>query len=190
MIKPVEIKQEIKKRPPLQREEAQRHYHGLHVNWKVKFKTAFLGSSGALVVRTEPTDEMYPDIYFDAPKKLRAEFNLLQEDAPLWIDAEIEAVTMEGLRINLKSSKIGFHEGDMRNMSTPPETLKNQYNITQIHHGIGSNTGNNIEGGVSIQDNSLTKKGREWYEKPLGIILLMVVATVVATGIVFYLRWN
>lgn len=40
MIQPGQIRDEIKKRPPLQRIDAEKSYRGIKISWKLKFKNA------------------------------------------------------------------------------------------------------------------------------------------------------
>lgn len=53
--------------------------------------------------------------------------------------------------------------------------IKDQGELTYAH-------GNKFQKGMN--------NSKEWYEKPFGIILLMVIAGLIIAGVVFYLHWN
>jgi hypothetical protein len=65
-----------------------------------------------------------------------------------------------------------------------PLITQNVYNKSQVHYGAGSNVENYEKINTTIKNN------KKWYEKPLGIILLAVVAGVIILGISVYLGWN
>ncbi len=183
MIKPTDIKEEIRKRPPLQRKDALKHYEGVRISWEVKFKgVAAHSSPEKLIIRTEPAGTaMYPDIYFQVPEEDRAQINLLHEDAPIWIDGEIFSLKNDGLQVHINPNRISFSRKDEKN--SPDDSRRSIYNIMQVHHGNGDNVGLNKN-----EENHMSHK--QWYEKPMGMIILGIVVTVVGTGIVYYLGWQ
>lgn len=53
---------------------------------------------------------------------------------------------------------------------------------SQIHFGQGNNI---LDKSKDTQDYN-----KEWYEKPLGIVTLTVIAGVIIGGIIYFLKWN
>ncbi len=59
--------------------------------------------------------------------------------------------------------------------------MANNYNNSQIHYGIGDIVG---------KDKVISNNEKKWYEKPIGIIILMVLGGIILGGILYSLGWN
>lgn len=125
---------------------------------------------------------MYPDVYFEVPEKDRARVHLLHEDAPLWIEGEIEKVENNGLQIYLKVNKVLFDKDEPSHMQTS-KLGGDTFNITQVHNGNGDQM---IHSGKQAP----RTPSKKWYEKPAGKLVLGVIVALIAAGIIYYLGWN
>ncbi len=169
MIQPREILDEIKKRPPLQRVDAEKSYRGIKVSWKLKFKTAreVFGEQGKWEIVSEPEDNIYPDIFIKVDKGSYPEFNILHENSIFWVDGEISKV--DGFVIHLISPGIRFSENKKESKPAP---ASNTFVNSQVHFGHGDNIG----GDKNVT--KITTKQNKWWEKSWVQIIIFLAALV------------
>jgi hypothetical protein len=137
MIQPRDITNEVKKRPPLQRETVERSYENIKVNWKLEFWNANKISTDVskLAIHATPEKDIYPDISFEINKDEYPDLNILHQYDFLWVKGEISKV--DGLSIFLKNATIKFKAGeeDIQPLDFGSGTFIN----SQLHFGKGDN---------------------------------------------------
>lgn len=104
---PMEIVENVRKLPPVQRENAEQSYRGLKVAWSLKFNGFTLTRDGYARV-TLHYGSLYPYIYFEVPIKEYPQLNIYHEHRVVWFAGEIESVN--GHTMNLTKCKLRLFE--------------------------------------------------------------------------------
>lgn len=169
MIQPLEIKNEIKNRPPAQREVAGKNYHGLKVSWKLVFKNVYPSNKKDFIqIHAWPESEselvMYPDLFIEIEKDKYPEINTLKEDQIFMVTGEI--FNAEMYKITLGNCVLDFD-------------IKTEKNST-LSNG-------KIKNAVISEESSLVKfkekHNKNFWEKPWFQIIILISAIATIFGV-------
>ncbi len=180
-IQPFKIKEDIQSRPLLQRKVAAEGYkrNKVESDWELELfhiRDSFDNKKN-WVVTGAPKGEMYPDIEFEVSKIKYPEFNRLLDRSVFWVNGTISNVSETGLHIKLENPVVKFTKSEKE---SHPITISSPTFIdSQLHFGKGNN--------VKTEQNFSHKQSKkEWYEKPLGIILIALIIACIS----YLLGWN
>lgn len=193
MIQPRDITNEINKRPPLQREDVEKSYENIKVNWKLEFwnATKIYIDVNKLMINTTPEKDMFPDVLFEINKNEYPGLNILNQHDFLWVEGDISKVN--GLQITLKNVTIKFkdEEKNTQSLDFGSSTFINSQPHLDTENNIKIKEKNILSNVVVVGDNKLGEKlhmvklnheqkdnkdGRNFWEKSWFQIIILLSA--------------
>lgn len=97
---PQAISQEIKMRPPYQREDAGRYYVGLRVRWRLSLSSVRKGTEGVAEFQFTPPGRREPQVKCAVPMASYPELKIATEGSELWVSGRIAGVTLSTIRLS------------------------------------------------------------------------------------------
>lgn len=183
MIKPTEIRNDIYKHPPLQRRLIAESYKGLKISWELIFKNAFTVSKNQndIVVHGESGGV---DVLCQVDRNDYPELNTFQVGGRLLVQGEIAEAEYQ---ISLKNCKLFFSDNkDELKDSKPKEDKlilpKEKPNLLNTKDSPNIN--------LPQKNKSSNQYKKSWYERPFGIVFLMVIGGLIVAFFVYKLGWN
>ena len=179
-ITPQQIMEKVRTAPPFQREEISEKYKGISVkDWEVYFSSITKLPEDKLRLSFFRKHENFPPFFIFCEVGVRdyPEFQVMEEGHKIFLSGIISGVNYI-LGIDIIDAKLIFIKEEI------PKQPVNIVN-SQVHLGVGD-----IIGRDKIEERPENRNEKEWYEKPIGLIIVGIIIAIVASFLVFHFGWN
>lgn len=170
MLTPEQIKNEVSARPPLQRDEAGKHYEGIKVAWLLKFRQCFYPDSQNKSLLTIHGMSGNADVALQVDPDKYPELKVLHAGENFKVNGVISEI-QNGYLIVLKDANLGFQDF---NEPAKSQEVKNSNNSSITIHGDFVSRDKIEQKGNQNKIIVGSGNSKEWYETWWGIILIGV----------------